>query len=129
AVALEDMSSGTTLLVAANLDDTVSALSNIGFDFWFDGVRFTQFSVNANGLCRLGGTVIDTAFTNSLASTTDAPKIAPYWDDLWTGTNGKVHFKVIGAAPSRKLIVEWQNEQIPRVGSGNAGAGTFQMWL
>src|SRR6266404_1744940 len=129
AVALEDMSSGTTQLVAANLDDTPSVVTNIGFEFWYDGVRFTQFSVNANGLCRLGPAVIDTAFTNSLGSTTDAPKIAPYWDDLWTGTNGKVHFKVIGSAPSRKLVVEWLNEQIPRVAAGNPGAGTFQMWL
>jgi peptidase C25-like protein/fibronectin type III domain protein len=130
-VALEDMSTGTTQLVGANLDDTASAVTNIGFDFWYDGVRFTQFSVNANGLSRLGGTAVSTAFDNSTTfnSTTNAPKIAPYFDDLWTGTNGKVHFKVTGSAPSRKLIVEWLNEQIPRVGSGSTGAGTFQMWL
>src|ERR1041384_216397 len=131
AVALEDMSSGTTQLVAANLDDTASAVTNLGFDFWYDGVRFTQFSVNANGLCRLGSAAVSTSFDNStaFASTTNAPKIAPYFDDLWVGTNGKVHFKVIGSAPSRKLVVEWLNMQIPRVASGNAGAGTFQMWL
>ncbi|HEY6118668.1 MAG TPA: fibronectin type III domain-containing protein [Pyrinomonadaceae bacterium] len=131
AVALEDMSSGTTQLVAANLDDTASGVNNIGFEFWFDGVRFTQFSCNANGLCRLGNAGISISFDNSTEfnSTTNAPKIAPYFDDLWTGTNGKVHFKVIGSAPNRKLIVEWLNEQIPRVGGGNAGAGTFQMWL
>jgi hypothetical protein len=128
---LEDMTTGTTTLVGANLDDNASAVTSIGFDFWYDGVRFTQFSVNANGLARLGGTVITTSFDNStdFATTTNAPKIAPYYDDLWTGTNGKVHSKVVGTAPSRKLVVEWQNEQIPRVGSGNAGAGTFQMWL
>ena len=131
AVALEDMSIGTTQLVAANLDDTASLVNNMGFEFWYDGVRFTQFSVNANGLCRLGSTAVSTSFDNSTAfnSTTNAPKIAPYYDDLWVGTNGKVHFKVIGSAPSRKLVVEWLNEQIPRVAAGNAGAGTFQMWL
>ena len=130
-VPLEDMSSGTATLVAANLDDNASAVTNIGFDYWYDGVRFTQFSVNANGLCRLGSTAVSTSFDNStdFNATTNAPKIAPYFDDLWTGTNGKVHFKVIGSAPNRKLIVEWQNEQIPRVAAGNVGAGTFQMWL
>ena len=130
-VALEDMSSGTATLVAANLDDNASVVTNIGFEFWYDGVRFTQFSVNANGLCRLGATAVSTSFDNSTAfnSTTNAPKIAPYYDDLWIGTNGKAHFKVVGAAPNRKLVVEWQNEQIPRVAAGNAGAGTFQMWL
>ena len=129
AVALENMSSGTTQLVAPDQDDTVSAVTNIGFDFWYDGVRFTQFSVNANGEARLGGTAIGTTFTNTLASVTDAPKIAPYWDDLWVGNNGKVHFKVIGSAPTRKFIVEWLNEQVPRVGAATAGAATFQMWL
>ena len=128
---LDDMSTGTTQLVAANLDDTASSVVSIGFDFWYDGVRFNQFSVNANGVIRLGSTVISTAFDNSTGfnSTTNAPKIAPYFDDLWTGTNGKVHYKVTGSAPNRKLTIEWLNEQIPRVGSGNTGAGTFQAWL
>jgi hypothetical protein len=37
AIALEDMSSGTTQLVAASQDDTASAVNNIGFDYWYDG--------------------------------------------------------------------------------------------
>jgi hypothetical protein len=118
-------------LVGANLDDNASSVTNIGFDFWYDGVRFTQFSVNANGLMRLGSTAVSTSFDNSTAfnSTTNAPKIAPYFDDLWTGTNGRVQYKVAGTAPNRMLVVEWLNEQIPRVGSGSTGAGTFQAVL
>ncbi|HMT09231.1 MAG TPA: fibronectin type III domain-containing protein, partial [Pyrinomonadaceae bacterium] len=134
ATALEDMSSGTNQLVAANSDDGASVVTNIGFDFWYDGVRYTQFSCNANGVCRLGGTVVTTEFDNGSATfgfntTTNAPKIAPYFDDLWIGTNGSVRYKVVGTAPNRKLIVEWNNMQIPRVASGNTGAGTFQMWV
>ena len=53
-IVLEDLSSGTTQLVAANLDDTASAVTPIGFDFWLLAERLTQFSVNANGLARLG---------------------------------------------------------------------------
>ena len=113
-VALEDMSSGTTQLVATGQDDTASPVTNIGFDFWFDGVRATQFSVNANGLLRLGATQVSTGFTNGLATTTDAPKIGAYWDDLCTGANGKAHYKIVGSAPNRKLVVEWQNMQITR---------------
>lgn len=128
-VALEDMSSGTTQLVAAGLDDTASAVTNIGFDFWYDGARFSQFSCNANGLCRLGGTAVGTTFTNALASTTNAPKIAPYFDDIWVGTNGNVRFKVVGSPGSRKLIVEWNNMTIPRQAAATTGAGTFQLWL
>jgi hypothetical protein len=129
AVALEDMSSGTTLMVPADQDDSASTIAQIGFEFWYDGVRQTLFSANANGLMRLGVANISTAFTNSLVSTTDQPSIAPYWDDLWVGNNGKVHYKVVGSAPNRKLVVEWQNEQIPRVATATAGAGTFQAWL
>ncbi len=129
-VVLEDMSSGTTTILGNNLDDSpASGLTALPFDFWLDGVRATQFSVNANGLMRLGNTVIDTAFGNTLNSTTDAPKLAPYFDDLWIGQNGKVHFKTVGTAPNRKLVVEWQNMQVPRVANGSAGAATFQAWL
>ncbi|HEY2954460.1 MAG TPA: putative Ig domain-containing protein, partial [Candidatus Eisenbacteria bacterium] len=128
-VSLENMSSGTTQLVGPNLDDSASGVTAIGFDFWLVGTRYTQFSVNANGLMRLGGTVVGTTFTNDLASSTNVPQIAPYWDDLFVGTNGKVHYKVVGTAPSRRLVVEWQNVQVPRVGSGNTGAATFQCWL
>ena len=127
-VALEDMSSGTTQLVPAASDDGNSVAVNIGFDFWFDGVRFTQFGANANGFIRFGVAPTGTSFTNSLATTTNAPKVAAYWDDLWVGTNGQVHYKTIGSAPNRKLIVEWQNMTIPRAGAATTGAGTFQLW-
>ncbi len=129
AIPLEDMSSGTTLLMAADIDDSASAIAPIGFEFWYDGVRNTTFSANANGLMRLGVVAVGTTFTNSIGSTTNSPQIAPYWDDLWIGNNGKVHYKVVGIAPNRKLVVEWQNEQVPRVAAANAGAGTFQAWL
>jgi hypothetical protein len=126
---LEDMSSGATVLLAADMDNFASALAPIGFEFWFDGVRQTQFSVNANGLMRLGVAAVGTTSTNNLASATNVPQLAPYWDDLWIGNNGRVHYKVVGSAPTRKLVVEWQNEQIPRVAVAMAGAGTFQAWL
>ncbi len=128
-VALEDMSSGTTLLLAADQDDAASALAPIGFDFWFDGVRQTIFSANANGLMKLGPVAVTTAFSNGITTTTNQPNICPYWDDLWLGSNGKIHYKVIGSAPNRKLVVEWQNEQVPRVATATTGAGTFQAWL
>jgi hypothetical protein len=130
-VALEDMSSGTTQLVGPAVDDTASAVVDLGFDFWFDGVRASQFSCNANGLCRLGPVIVTTTFTNSLATTTAAPKIAPFWDDLCTATNGKVHYKTTGSPGTRKLIVEWLNMKITRNGTCVAPVanGSFQMWL
>ena len=109
-----------------------SAVTNIGFDFWYDGVRFSQFSVNANGLARLGATAVGTTFNNStsgLDTVTNAPKIAPYFEDLCTGASGKIHYKVVGSAPNRKLVVEWFNMEIPRDGScGTAMSASLVIW-
>ena len=128
--ALENMSTGTTTMVAFDQDDTASPLFDMGFDFWFDGVRQNRFSANANGLMRLGSTVVSTASTNNLASATDTPQIAPYWDNLRIGTNGKVHYKVVGTAPTRKLVVEWTGMQVPRLAVAlQPGTATYQAWL
>ena len=108
---LSDMSSGTTQLVAANLDDTASAVTNIGFDFYFQGARFTQFSANSNGLMRLGGTAVQGGSPYKPLAQAGLSLITPYGADLRTHTTGKVHFKVTGMAPNRVLIVEWLNMQ------------------
>lgn len=133
-VALEDISSGSTLLVGGGADDTASAVTNIGFDFLYDGVRHSQFSVNVNGLARLGSTIVGTTFNNStsgLDTVTNAPKIAPYFEDLCTGSTGGIRYKVVGSAPNRKLVVEWFGMEIPREGSCSVlpQTGVFQMWL
>ena len=131
--ALEDMSTGTTQLVAASADDTASAVTNIGFDFWFDGVRYTQFSVNANGLMGFGATAVNNAASgraNDFATTTNNPKVAAYWDDLCTSATGKVHYKVTGTAPNRVLTVEFLNMIQYSVGcTAGASAGTFQVQI
>lgn len=124
---LTDMSSGTTQLVGASSDDGASVLTNIGFDFIFMGVSYNEFSVNANGLLRLGSTVINTAYTNDLSSATNVPQIAPYWDDLATGTNGKVHYKLTGLSSNRILTIEWM-VTVPR-NTSSAYNATFQCLL
>ena len=47
-----------TQLIASGEDDEVSSLTSIGFTFKYDGVDYTQFSVNSNGNLRLGSSVI-----------------------------------------------------------------------
>lgn len=123
---LETMNSPQTLIFSAS-DDVSSAVQNIGFNFAFNGTAFTNFSVNSNGLLRLGNTVVSTAAINILASTNDNPKIAPYWDDLATGTNGLVSYQLIGTTPNRKLTVEWK-VTIPK-NTGGSAAAIFQCWL
>ena len=124
---LDDMSSGTSLLIFSANDDVASSVQNIGFPFYFGGVTYTQFSVNSNGLMRLGSVVVSNSASNLLTGASDFPKICPYWDDLSTGTNGIVHFKSTGTSPNRKLTVEW-NLTVPKNISGSANV-KFQVWL
>ena len=95
---LADMSDGTTTILtpSSTTGDFASAVADIGFNFTFMGSVYTQFSVNSNGLMRLGGTVVSTAFTNNLTTIANMPHITAYWDDLNNSTDllSKVHVKL-----------------------------------
>lgn len=103
---LTTMGSPTTL-IGAGVDDNVSAITNISFNFTFAGTVYTQFSVSSNGLMALGGTAVATEYFNLTASATTYPVLMPWWDDLYTTTNG-VRFQRVGSAPNRQLIVQWE---------------------
>jgi hypothetical protein len=131
-VALENMSSGTTQLIAPLSDNEDSVPVSIGFLYRFDGAFYSTFGVNANGLLRLGSTMTSSSVINTLDSTINAPKIAPYWDDLCIGTSGKVHYKLVpGPVGVRKLVIEWTGVKVTRGSGCSAGLGnaTFQVWL
>jgi hypothetical protein len=130
-IPLEDMSSGTTQLIAPGSDNDNSALGQIGFVTRFDGGYYTTFGANVNGLVKLGDVTTTTNSVNSINSVTNAPKIAPYWDDLCVGSAGKVHYKTVGSLGTLKLVVEWSNMKITRgnVACDGSGGGTFQMWI
>jgi hypothetical protein len=123
---LTDMSAGTTQLVAANQDDTASTLTNIGFDFYLLGTRYTQFGVSSNGYMRVGG-LVSTA--NYVLGTASQTLIAAMGSDEITSSTGKVHYKVTGVAPNRVLNVEWKNQTIIYDGIGTLTDGTFQVHL
>ena len=117
-------------LVSSGNDDTNSSLTNIGFDFWFNGVRYTQFGVNSNGHLKLGSTVTSINYINNLANGTENPKIAPYWDDLTTGSDGYVKYGLIGSAPNRRLVVEWKaNVYVNNATVSNSAPLLFQAIL
>lgn len=124
---LTDMSTGTTQLVAATQDDAASAVTNIGFDFWFMGARYTQFSVNSNGYLRLGGTAVATT-QYALANNTSA-LLAAFGSDCITGTTGKIHYKLTGTAPNRALVVEFLNMTVIYDGAGAGPFSTYQVKL
>lgn len=123
---LASMSDATLISSGAN-DDTPYAASNIGFTFNFNGTNYTQFSASPDGFITLGSATAASQFTNSMTSSTNVPKIAPYWDDVALGTNGTIKVKTVGSAPNRICVIEWF-VTIPRNTTGTANS-TFQLWL
>lgn len=127
--ALEDMSSGTSLLLPALNDDGNSPLKDIGFTFRFDGSNYTNFSATANGALQLGQLWAGQNSTNQINHLTH-PKIMPYWDQICIGSNGVMHYKTAGLPGSRKLVIEWKNMKLTRgLGCDGEAGATFQVWL
>lgn len=132
---LTDMSSGTTsVLVPTSTSGEFSASSTIGFDFWLMGTRYTNYSVNSNGLMRLGKNKVSTTGSNDMRAVNNLPFITAFWDDLnsytiSTGTRSRVHSKVTGTAPNRVLTVEWKNFIIRSNSSNGVQLSTWQVRL
>ena len=86
-------------------DDGYSALTNIGFNFVYHGVTFTQFSVSTNGYIQLG--TLASFTTNYSPLSTLANCIA------FCGGNGKANgypsYITSGTAPNRVLTVQYTN--------------------
>jgi hypothetical protein len=97
------VSSGTQL-IAAGTDDGNSAVTNIGFDFTFNGITFTQFIANANGNIRLG-TTTPTGQYFPISTTTNTNAISVFGRDGRTG--GAVVYELTGTAPDRVLTIDY----------------------
>jgi hypothetical protein len=126
--ALDDMSGATTLTGASN-DDTPATGVALPFTFNFNGVNYTFFSASPDGFIRLANTnaAASSQFSNAVTSTTNIPKIYPFWDDFATGTDGWVKTVTRGVAPNRIVVVEWR-VTVPRNTTG-ASNSNFQAWL
>ena len=132
--AATDMSTGTTTLLAGGNDDVASSVVNIGFDFLFMGVNYTQFSASSNGFMRLGATAVATTASSQTGTATGAI-ITAFGGDQATvtaaGANSKVHYKLFGTAPNRVLVVEWSNMKMnySSYATATAGNGTYQVLI
>jgi hypothetical protein len=109
---LIDMSFGTNQLIASSKTKTASSITNIGFDFWFMGIRYSQFSVNTSGIFSFGSVTAGTSANTQIGSTSTKSILSAFSFEMATGSSGKVHYKVQGTAPNRSLVVEWQNMKI-----------------
>jgi hypothetical protein len=106
-----DLSAISSTFTTSN-DDNPSAVNAIGFDFFFMGNRYSQFSFSTNAMIQMGSTAVgNTVYTVSGGSVA-SPKFSPYGADLGVSTTGTVKYKVVGAAPNRCLVLEYNNMTI-----------------
>jgi subtilisin-like proprotein convertase family protein len=123
---------GWTQIIGPNQNLTTSAVANIGFEVWFMGERFTQFSVNTNGVLRFGPTPL-TVLGNTpgiagnaricvfAAATASDPS-------RWATevTSGEVRYKVTGTAPDRRMVVDWIDIRMKGDATSGTGISRFQ---
>ena len=53
-----DGMSGSTQLIGDDVDDSPSSTVNIGFNFVFEGITYTQYGVSPDGFLKLGSGIV-----------------------------------------------------------------------
>jgi len=99
---------------------------NIGFNFTYFGNIYNQFYVSSNGLVSFGAGSIDPSEDPIPTAATPNNMVAAFWDDLVIDPSGNILYTTIGAAPNRKLIVQFKNMGFY---SGPVYVGTFSVIL
>ncbi|BDB52317.1 hypothetical protein GENT11_06290 [Flavobacterium ammonificans] len=110
-ITYSEISGGTNLVAGGSAIGAASAVTPIGFDFVFQGNTYSNFSVNAAGLLKLGPVAVTTESANNASSTTNTPKLYAWWDATATmaaANGGGVTFALSGSAPNRVLTVQWK---------------------
>ena len=108
-------SSATHITAIEGADDAASSCINIGFDFYFGGFTYTQFSCNSNGRFRLGPVACSNYWLQPFTTLTDPsnndlPFITAFGMDNTlddTGSHSYVKYELVGTAPNRVLVVEY----------------------
>lgn len=99
------------------------------FPFTFYGTTYTSLQASSNGTLHFGGGTA--VYLNSCLTDGPAPgladMIAPYWDDLDLTYSGYLETAVVGTAPDRIFVVEW--DEVPPFGSDYTDTVTFEVQL
>jgi len=90
-------------------DDIVTGPYNIGFNFTFFGVSYSQFYVCSNGWIGFSSGQTN-GYTAAYLPNSSSPLncILADWEDLYPGTSN-IYYTTTGTAPNRKLIVSFYN--------------------
>ncbi|MBU3676719.1 MAG: hypothetical protein FGM54_06005, partial [Chitinophagaceae bacterium] len=121
-----DPMTGASTIVNAGVDETNSPIQTLPFAFNFNNASYTTYVASPNGWMMFGGPGV-TQSNNITISSTNVPKLFPYWDDLATGSNGWIKNVTTGTAPNRIHKIEWRLA-IP-LSLATPANSTFQVWL
>ncbi|MEE2904417.1 MAG: LamG-like jellyroll fold domain-containing protein [Myxococcota bacterium] len=110
-------------------DDQVTDAIGIGFGFTYYGVEYENVYISSNGFlsflpnqpngCCRGVVSPDTSGPNGI--------ISGYWSDLNPSGGGTIDYQVLGNAPNREFVVQFN--QIPHSGSNSIALVSFQIVL
>ncbi|MFQ5420150.1 MAG: hypothetical protein ACE5EY_07285 [Anaerolineae bacterium] len=107
-------------------DDGVTTVG-LPFPFTFYGTTYTEATLSSNGNIQFGSS--NSTFLNDcLDPAADlGDLIAPYWDDLNLTAFGFLETELVGEAPERIFVIEW--DDVPRFGDDPDDRVTFEVQL
>jgi VCBS repeat-containing protein len=122
--AFQDIEAVNPPLAYSNNDDGVKHIT-MPFVFTFYGLSSDNLTVSMNGAIKFGSHINTINAFNTDLSVAPAYFIVPFWDDIDNspGIGGGVYTDVVGTAPNRQFIIQWQD--IPHY--NNTDAITFQV--
>ncbi len=104
---------GSTPGGVGTVDDGAFNNLDIGFDFWYMGVKYNTISAGTNGLLSLGAPITATGYlsANDLSTLggTNRPILAPLWDDLSIVLPGNFSYLTTGVVGSRLFTCQYIN--------------------
>ena len=115
-------SSGTAL----NLRDDDHRNVPLPFTFEFYGTGRDSVSIGSNGQVYFLNNDFGENYKNESipSSVTNHDFIALLWDDLNPASGGNVYYDVVGTAPNRRFVIQYQD--VPHyVGGGDGGPGPY----
>jgi uncharacterized repeat protein (TIGR01451 family) len=99
--------SGTVHGTASN-DDTSFPAIGLGFTFYYNGLPYTQVSIQSNGWIAMGPAISSTYYP--LSTGTNNNVIAALARDLQgNGTNSVLMSKMEGSSPNRVFTIQWSH--------------------
>ena len=98
---------GGTLLGTTSNDNNNFNAQSIGFTFKYNGINYTQISVNADGFIAMGTTVISSYTSISTGASNNV--IAAFNLNLMANATSELRIQTIGSAPNRTCVVQWKD--------------------